>query len=151
MSVRQDIRVRFWSKVNLIGSIPSHRPELGNCWLWQAGLKNGYGEFNMGWQFNHRAEYAHRFSYASLFGPIPDNKELDHLCRVPNCVNPTHLEAVSHLVNMKRGCKAMARNSKTHCVHGHAYTESNTFINSTGRKECYTCRKYRYALRKAQA
>jgi len=46
---------------------------------------------------------AHRVSYALLKGPLVDGLDLDHLCRVRPCVNPDHLEQVTHLVNMLRG------------------------------------------------
>ena len=46
---------------------------------------------------------AHRGVYTLLAGPIPEGMELDHLCRVPACVNPDHLEIVTHKENMKRG------------------------------------------------
>jgi DNA-binding XRE family transcriptional regulator len=66
------------------------------CWLW-AGADNGqdYGKF--------RGEYAHRASYAMARGPIPQGMHLDHLCRVPCCVNPDHLEPVTNRVNAQRG------------------------------------------------
>ena len=35
-------------------------------------------------------------------GPIPDGREIDHLCRNHRCVNPDHLEPVTHLENMRR-------------------------------------------------
>lgn len=36
-------------------------------------------------------------------GAIPTNMDLDHLCRNPICVNPDHLEPVTHLENVRRG------------------------------------------------
>jgi segregation and condensation protein B len=38
---------------------------------------------------------AHRQSYRLIVGKIPVGLELDHLCRVPRCVNPYHLEPVT--------------------------------------------------------
>jgi len=38
-----------------------------------------------------------------MVGPVPDGLELDHLCRNRYCVNPHHLEAVSHRTNVLRG------------------------------------------------
>ncbi len=46
---------------------------------------------------------AHRWFYEQAKGPIPDGLSIDHLCRVPPCVNPDHLEAVSHTENVRRG------------------------------------------------
>jgi hypothetical protein len=41
--------------------------------------------------------------YEQHFGSIPENLELDHLCRNPACVRPDHLEPVTHLENLRRG------------------------------------------------
>jgi hypothetical protein len=47
---------------------------------------------------------AHVFFYERIHGPVPEGLELDHLCEVPLCINPNHLEAVTHTINMRR-CK----------------------------------------------
>lgn len=46
---------------------------------------------------------AHRLAYTLTKGPIPDGLEIDHICNVKACVNPAHLEAVSHRENIVRG------------------------------------------------
>ena len=35
-------------------------------------------------------------------GPIPEGLELDHLCKNGKCVNPAHLEPVTHAENIRR-------------------------------------------------
>lgn len=74
----------------------------GGCWEWQAGKnKKGYGTC--------RGEYsrlAHRQMYFEHFGEISKDKEVDHKCRNRSCVNPSHLEAVTHVVNIRRGAKS---------------------------------------------
>lgn len=84
-----------------------HRPFLidveTGCWEWQANLiGTGYG------QFRHcgRSKLAHRHEYEWRYGPIPYGLELDHLCRNKRCVNPDHLEAVTHTENMQRWARA---------------------------------------------
>lgn len=85
------------------------------CWLWKGATACGYG------YFRHRP--AHRFAYELYRGPIPEGLQLDHLCRVRSCVNPSHLEAVTQGVNLHRGETIAARNAaKTHCPKGHEYT-----------------------------
>lgn len=59
----------------------------------------GYGHFNVGGVIVK----AYRYAYERFVGPIPSELELDHLCRTPRCVNPWHLEAVTHAVNVRRG------------------------------------------------
>lgn len=69
------------------------------CWVWQGAQKgNGYGSVRSG----GKSVAAHRLYYARAKGPIPEGLELDHLCRVRLCVNPDHLEPVTHAVNGQR-------------------------------------------------
>lgn len=91
---------RFWSKVDHRGPVPELRPEIGQCWLWTAAKnERGYGRFGLGWGV---VLYAHRWSYRRTVGPIPEGREVDHLCGNKSCVRPAHLEAVYHNVNCYR-------------------------------------------------
>ena len=69
------------------------------CWIWNGCVRNGYGLF----RYKEKVIGAHRFSYELLRGPIPKGLQLDHLCRVRNCVNPNHLEPVTQAENLRRG------------------------------------------------
>ena len=74
-----------------------------HCWLCCAGrfTPNGYARIYVG---NKREVVLHRFLYKLLIDPaLPRTLLLDHLCRVRVCVNPFHLEPVSHVVNTRRG------------------------------------------------
>lgn len=66
------------------------------CWLWR-GAKDpeGYGRI----QVKGRTAYAHRLAWESVNGVIPPGVQLDHQCRVRNCVRPAHLKAVSNKLN----------------------------------------------------
>jgi hypothetical protein len=44
--------------------------------------------------------------FEAMVGPIPADLEIDHLCRTRHCANPRHMEAVTHLENMRRGVAA---------------------------------------------
>lgn len=135
---------RFWRHVTTDGPIPAHRPDLGPCWEWTASRNHlGYGQFRAG-----EMTGAHRWSYTAANGPIPEGLDIDHLCRVRHCVNPAHLEAVTHRENMLRGNTPNARAlTQTHCVNGHEYTDANTYIDPThGRRSCRACLGPRVAL-----
>jgi hypothetical protein len=117
---------RFWSCVN----------KTDTCWLWTGRILEGYAKL---W-FDRRDHSAHRLSYEWFIGPVPDGLELDHLCRVPHCINPSHLEAVTHRLNVLRGESPTAVNArKTHCPAGHLYDLSNTIYWGAGRY-CRACR-----------
>lgn len=126
---------RFWSKVE----------KTETCWLWTAATAHGYGRFRIG---SPRGKWlgmvmSHRFAYLSLRGPIPDGLDIDHLCRVRRCVNPDHMEYVTHKVNCQRGVGASAINlRKTHCSFGHEYSGSNLRITPAGRRSCRKCHVY---------
>jgi hypothetical protein len=47
--------------------------------------------------------YAHRAMWEQERSPIPDGMYIDHLCRTPLCINPDHLEVVTHAENLRRG------------------------------------------------
>lgn len=104
------------------------------CWLWCGSMgDSGYGRF--------RGTMAHRFSFEQFNGPIPDGQEPDHLCRVRRCVNPEHLEAVTHRENVLRGESIPAQRARlTHCFHGHPFDEINTVRVGLGRA-CRICRR----------
>lgn len=70
------------------------------CWLWTGRKsKGGYG----GICIRGKEWRAHRLSYTVFVGEIPQGLVLDHLCRVHECVNPAHLEAVTNEENIARG------------------------------------------------
>lgn len=69
------------------------------CRIWQGSkVGAGYGVVSTG----NRRVYVHRLAYELANGPIPEGLEIDHLCAVKDCVNPEHLEAVTHAENMRR-------------------------------------------------
>jgi len=109
------------------------------CWVWE-GAKNpgGYGMVKV----DGRGQLVHRLVWTGLVGAIPEGLVIDHLCRVVACVNPDHLEPVTHTENVRRGAAphiAGVRNAnKTHCPQGHEYSEENTFTDA-GSRRCRTC------------
>ena len=133
---KQPLLFRLFNKVEIID------PE--GCWIWQsAKYPTGYGHI----RFGKKSAYAHRVFYELIFGNIPEGKELDHLCRNPSCVNPFHLEAVTHQVNMQRGIWPGGRGfaawakKNTHCGRGHPMTDDNLYYRKSGKRACRACRK----------
>lgn len=134
---------RFWAKVR-------RSDNLFDCWIWTAALANGYGKFAPGSGHRPRLVVAHVYAYELLVGPVPEGLELDHLCRNPACVNPTHMEPVTHRENCLRGESPAARHArKTHCKRGHEFTPENIWY-PPGKQHrfCRVCLKAR--LREAK-
>lgn len=129
---------RFWAKVQ---KCPT------GCWEWQgAHGPAGHGRF----YYNGRTQPAHQYSYEFHKGPVPQGLELDHLCRNPRCVNPEHLEAVSHKENMHRAPKVVAMMAATQCPKGHPYNLLNTYFHPNGGRVCRECRNERKNARYAE-
>jgi hypothetical protein len=126
------LMTRFWAKVE----------KTDGCWLWTGALDgNGYGQITSGRRGSGHLP-AHRVAYEFLVGPIPDGMELDHVwergCRSTACVNPAHLEPVTHRENVLRGNSPMAQQARqTHCKHGHEFTAENTAFYGNDR-HCLT-------------
>ena len=115
-------------------------PQANGCWHWLGHVrKRGYGQF----QSSGKHIGAHVYSYETFIGKVPFGYEIDHLCRNPRCVNPNHLEAVTHRVNILRGTNPPSDNSrKTHCKNGHALIGDNLVLDQLkkGSRLCRTCR-----------
>lgn len=108
------------------------------CLTWSRAVSTaGYGVI---------ALYAHRLAWEIENGPIAPGLVVDHLCRNRLCVNPSHLDVVSHRVNILRGESPSARNARsTHCINGHEWTEENTYVRhadrdrDAGHRLCKAC------------
>lgn len=129
---RRSVEVRFWEKVVINQS---------GCWEWQ-GYRNeeGYGKLGV----DSTVVRAHRWAYEHYKGSIPEQLQLDHLCRVRHCVNPDHLEPVTNQENVIRGEHpwVIIRRSGL-CQRGHPQNEENTYYRKDrpGAKQCRICRR----------
>lgn len=69
------------------------------CLLWEgavAGPKK-YGRIRA----DGRYQYAHRWAWEQVFGEIPENMLLDHICYIPVCCNVDHMRLATHQENMQ--------------------------------------------------
>ena len=131
-----------------IGAAPVERvlsriekiPDAG-CWIFMGSLCKGYGQVRCG----STTRRTHRIVYESLVGPIPEGRQLDHVCRVRSCCNPSHLRVVTNRENMMApGSLALPRiyANATHCLHGHELSGTNLYLYR-GKRQCRTCRHRR--------
>ena len=125
------------SRINDLPHILSRTRVEGECWLWLGSkTERGYGRVSV----KGRLRPAHVAVYEFSIGPVSSGLELDHLCRNHSCVNPAHLEPVTHKVNVLRGTSPAAKHAiKTHCPAGHPYSPENTSFFDGGRRRCRIC------------
>lgn len=111
------------------------------CWLWAASRnRDGYGQII----YERRPVAAHRIAYLLLVGPLPPERRMviDHLCRVPACVNPDHLELVTQQENVLRGLIPARAAARTRCKNGHELITSNVYLAPRdGERVCRACRR----------
>jgi len=114
-----------------------------DCWLFTGSkTPQGYGRLNVGGV----PVPTHRVAYEHFVGPIPPGHQIDHLCRVPSCCNPDHLEAVTPAENVRRGLLGAL---KTHCKNGHPWTDENKIRHGKG-FECRECNRDRSRVRREE-
>lgn len=88
-----------------------------DCHVWTGAQRGGYGTFGIRSESGRwKTVSAHRWIYKKRFYKLPDDMDLDHLCRVTNCVKPSHLEVVTRQENIRRSLAL-----RTHCKNGHPY------------------------------
>jgi ferredoxin-like protein FixX len=101
------------------------------CHIWTGALNTkGYGRFGGG-------EMAHRAALRLAGIAVPTGFEVDHLCRQRCCVNPQHLDVVTHRENIARAAALIVA-----CPAGHPYSGSNLSVRN-GKRVCRECGRLR--------
>lgn len=133
-----------------IDNMSHYTVQSDGCWHWDgATYQNGYGKLSV---LVHGTRLAHRAFYVEHNGELSSGVDVDHAChnadptcqRGPGCphrrcVNPAHLEAVSHRDNLRNGIAAQEV-----CESGlHDLTLPGAIIKGTIRG-CVECWRIRY-------
>lgn len=77
------------------------------CWEWTGGTSGscGRGHSYPRMSLDGQTVAVHRVMFTNEFGYVPSKKQIDHLCKNRCCVNPDHLEMVTHRENQRRKWK----------------------------------------------
>lgn len=109
-----------------------------DCLVWIGATNSkGYGVLIV----DGKHHLAHRLAYEVEHGSIPDSLVIDHLCRVRNCVNTRHLEAVTQEENNRRGRRARSLQAGDTCNNGHLVSAADLYDRANGTTECHHCRR----------
>lgn len=121
-------------------------PEMG-CWVWIGyRSRQGYAKFQVVLG-EMRTRVGHRWLYEHFYGSVPEGLELDHLCENRACVNPSHLDPVTHSVNISRRL-----DRKGVCKNGHDLTKDDSYsVYKDGHRRCNGCSKLNRDKTRAKA
>ena len=109
-------------------SLLERTDRIGECDIWNGASKtnSGYGVA----VYKGKQTTVHRVMYMLTQGVIPEGYEVDHICNNRACINPNHLQAVTHVENMR-----LALDRRTKCRNGHEWNEINTYTTQVKRKQ----------------
>jgi hypothetical protein len=127
--------------------IEDHGYETG-CWVSTRSTVSAAGYTKM--HFHGQMWLTHRLAYVVFVGSIDEGMQLDHLCRVPACCNPDHLEIVTAQENCHRSESPSGQAArKTHCIRGHLLAGDNMRMTKRGKRACRAC--FRFYAQKRRA
>jgi hypothetical protein len=111
------------------------------CWLWtKSTFGGGYAQFMLR---KGRNTGGHIFAYEHWVGPVPAGMQLDHDCRVKQCVNPDHVTPRTPAENVLRGLRGTTR---LVCKNGHWMLGENLVLhqrtrNTNPERMCRLCKQ----------
>ena len=117
-----------------------------DCWIWKGAIStHGYGLVARKKYAKH--QYAHRIAYVIHIGPVPDGHDIHHSCGNKACVNPEHLEALTHADHARLNPRA----SQMACKYGHDWHDPyNVYRTKCGHRYCGQCHRERQNTRRAR-
>ena len=96
-----------------------------DCWLFQGCInKYRYGSIKI----DGIAVRPHRYVYGFFNEEIPDDKDAHHLCGMPDCCNPAHIEVLTHDDHM-------LKHRSPHCNK----CKKELSLNKHGKQKCKSC------------
>lgn len=101
---REAIEAKVRARIELVCC-----PALGSdCWQWTGpDSGDGRGGDYPRMCLDGQTVAVHRVMFTNKNGFIPGKKQIDHKCRNRRCVNPDHLEMVTHKENQRRRDRAL--------------------------------------------
>lgn len=138
--------------------VGSERQANGCLYFRPNSRKDGYGNMYA----NGKQQGAHRWAHELQIGLIPDGNMIDHVCHDPRvcaggiscphrqCIEPKHLSLASIAENSSKERSHSYWADQTHCIHGHEFTEKNTYQAKTGTRACKQCKRDWAARNKAR-
>lgn len=98
-----------------------------------------------------RAVMAHILVAEAFIGLRPEGMDVCHHNDIKDDNRPANLRYDTRSANMKDAVRNGAHqwSSRTHCKHGHEFTDANTYVWSDGKKKqrcCRTCSRLRARL-----
>lgn len=132
-AMAQNAYMRDRSLTLFLVRLPRTGCRLWDCWQIDTRRKDGYATFGVRGSLVPGEIYAHRIVAAMVWGPIAEGLEVDHRCRVRNCVNPMHLRVCTLAENRERPKRWKPR--RPFCPRGHRLV--NVGLTKQGRcREC---------------
>ena len=123
--------------------IPFDFYESSECIIWTGGVSStGYGTV----RHKNKTKRVHRLIFEIINGPLMAHEHVHHIkppCTSKRCINPSHLAKTT--AKEHPDTTGAINRAKTHCVHGHEFSEINTRIykNVFGyiRRICRECER----------